>query len=40
MAKYCILIKLAYEHDKKLWIENLWPNVLDKYNQLAHLASN
>ncbi len=40
MAKFCILIKLSYEHDKKLWIETLWPNVLDKYNQLARIASS
>jgi len=40
LAKNCISIKLSYENDKKLWIETLWPVVLDKYNQLAIIASN
>ena len=38
MARMCILTKISYDQDKTLWSKNLWPHVLNQYEQLANFA--
>lgn len=39
IARFCIMIKISYENDRKIWALTLWPYVLTQYKELASLAS-